>query len=110
MSMEQNRIYEILARALMSVCLKDFEEARIEAEMEDGRSSKTYRYRRHGTWEKGVSVGAELDFEVDDAPMELRQSMMQEGRSAWRACTFKLIPDGSFSFDVVHRVEDQPTL
>ena len=100
--MDHDHLYGTIARALRTICPAGFREARMDAEVEDDWTEKTYRYRDAGGWSQGVPVEASLDFAVDDALMALREGMAQAGRPKWRSCTFSLGPDGGFAFDVAY--------
>ncbi|MEM9795370.1 MAG: hypothetical protein AAF919_02710 [Pseudomonadota bacterium] len=102
MPMDQDSLYGTLTRALLTICPEGFEAARIEAEVESDWTQKTYRYKTDGLWSQGQSVDAELDFDVDDALIALREVMVQDGRPAWSACMFTIRPAGAFSFDVTY--------
>ena len=98
--MDQHEQFRTLARALSVMSSTDFDEARMEAEVEDDWTGKTYRVRRAGDWSQGMPMEASLDFAVDDALIALRDEMAQDGRPRWRSCAFTLRPDGTFTFDV----------
>ncbi len=98
--MDQTALYQVLAKALMVACPSGFEEAQIQAELEADWSEKSYRCKQDGAWSQGLSVPADVDFDVDDALHDLRKMMQQDGREAWNRCTFTLKPDGQFSLDV----------
>ena len=99
--MTENECYEAFARAVKSICPPNFEQARLVAEMDDGWSRKTYQYKSGGTWSAGQSVASALDFDVDDALLELHAHMQQDRTPNWTGCTFTLEPDGKFSIEFI---------
>jgi hypothetical protein len=82
--------------ALSSICGGQFEEAKISAEVFEEYVNTIYSCKKNGVYVDGVDYNPKDHFVVLDNLVAINEAM---GRQ-WSKCTFVLMDDGNFSFEV----------
>ena len=95
---EQDR-YLMLGRAIARICPPGFEEARLEANLEDGSPMKLATSAEDGTRFQS-DVGETSAVDIRRLLEDIRDNPGEQGVRGWRRCTVTLRKGGRFEMDV----------
>ncbi len=94
-------LYRALAQEIVSFCPPNYEQARLNAEVEEDWSKFSLTCELPGGDAVTPRIGGLSASKIDDALVELRGRMlMQKEATPWSRCTFTYHRDGRFKFDI----------
>lgn len=94
-------LYQALASEVIKQCPREFVEAELKGEVEEGVSTFSLRCRLPDQSEARPRIGGIDASNIDDAVVGIYEQMKRmNGGEGWHRFAFRLDPSGRFKFDV----------
>ena len=91
-----------LADIALARCPQQFEQVRVEAELDTGYSEIALHCVAKGQDHHITGFPPEASFGMHLSLDDIREEMARQSGQRWTRCVFRIFPDQSFKFDVTY--------
>lgn len=92
--------YARIGEALAASVPPDWKEAWVTAEVFDDSTDATYDYINTEGQENWFTPESIYIADIGHYLRVIRKNMIKAGQAPWTKCTFRILADGNFSFDI----------